>query len=416
MSGTLHSFPVDYSAILYLSQVEPNHTNVYRFTMQLNELVCPEALQKAADRVFSRFPTIFAGFRPGFLDYRLVPMETAPRVLPDHGLLKTMSPEEMEKSAYRILYKDNEVSIEAFHALTDGYGAIMSFRTLVAEYLFVRYGLHTPERTEMLEQSEPDWETEWADSYLDYARENPSRPANRPAFQLSPGERSWEVKEYVRSYSTTALLTAGRRCGVSMATLLSGLMAETIMELQKETVKPGKEKPVRIMVPIDLRRQFSSKTLRNFILYALPTLEWEEAELPRAERFSRFQTQLRSQSSRDYLAPQIAANVNAQQLWIYRMLPLKLKCTLMKLAYRFFGECNSSITLTNLGSVAMSGEMREYVKDFSVYLTPRRTSPYNCGLISLGDTTNIAITRFCKTARLEKRFFQKLDGLIAETP
>ena len=151
MSFPHKTFPIDNSAILYLAQLRNNHSNTYRFTIALSEPVCPQTLQQAADRVCPRFPTIIAGFRPDFFSYTVVPAEKAPTVQKDPGLLRTMRMEEIRRCAYRIFYSGSEIHIEAFHALTDGYGAILSFRTRVAEYLRIRYGLQSPEQTEMLE-------------------------------------------------------------------------------------------------------------------------------------------------------------------------------------------------------------------------------------------------------------------------
>ena len=405
------SYAIDNSAILYLAQMGRDHTNVYRFTMTMTEPVCPEILQRAADRVCHRFPTIFAGFRKGPFSYSMIPAHRAPRVREDPGLVKTMMPSEMEHCAYRIYHSGCELIIEAFHALTDGYGAMMSFRTLAAEYLRLRYGLASPEYSEMLERNEPDWETELRDSYLDHAQAKPSGMPNRQAYQLEGKDRDWQTKISVEHFSTGALLRAAKNSGVSMTAMLSGIMAEAIMELQQKR-NGKKHKPVRIMVPIDLRRQFPSRTLRNFVLYALPTMEPEEMELPRLERLRRFHHQIRSQASKDLLAAQVSRNVRLQRSLLFRMIPRKLKCAAMRLIYRFFGECNSSITLTNLGPVALSEELRQYVRRIDVHLTPRRKSPYNCGLITCGDVTSISISRFGAEPELEPLFFSKLRSCL----
>lgn len=405
---------MDTSAILYLSQMEKNHTNVYRFTMTLTESVCPEMLQKAADRVHARFPTILAGFRPGCFSHCVVPAPRAPRVREDPGLLKSMPQEELHSCACRLMYSGCRLSLEAFHGLTDGFGAMSYFRTLTAEYLYLRYGADTPEREKMLEAGMPDWEAELRDSYRDYADARPARPRNRHAYQVAAGDRDWRIKPTVELFSTEKLLRVSRRFGVSMTTLLSCIMAETIMELQSRKNAPGKKLPVRIMVPIDLRRQFPSKTMRNFILYALPTMEWEDRKRPLRERLAMFQDQLRTQTAREPLAAQIAANVSARRSLLFRMIPMKLKLAVMRLAYSFFGECNSSITLTNLGSAALSEQMQTYVKGLDVLLTPRRKSPYNCGVISLGDVTSISITRFGRSPELEELFFGKLRSVLAQ--
>jgi len=124
--------------------------------------------------------------------------------------------------------------------------------------------------------------------------------------------------------------------------------------------------------------------------------------------------QLREQTAREKLAPQIARNVQLQSSWLFRMIPLKLKCAAMRLIYRFFGECNSSITLTNLGPVPLSEELKPHIRKIEVHLTPRRGSPYNCALISCGDTTCISITRFGAMPELEPLFFSKLRSIVEE--
>ena len=197
-----------------------------------------------------------------------------------------------------------------------------------------------------------------------------------------------------------------------MTAMLSGILAEAIMDLQNKQGNK-RHKPVRIMVPVDLRKRFPSKTLRNFILYALPTLEVQERDLPRLERLRRFQEQIRLQTEKAQLEPQISRNVRLQCNVLFSVVPRALKCLLLRIVYCFFGETNSSITMTNLGPVFLSEEMKQYVNHIDVHLTPRRQSPYNCGLISCGDTTSISITRFGALPELEPLFFGKLQSLLA---
>ena len=84
----------------------------------------------------------------------------------------------------------------------------------------------------------------------------------------------------------------------------------------------------------------------------------------------------------------------------------------MKAVYAMRGECTSSITLTNLGSVVFSEEMKQYVRGIDVWLTPRRGSPYNCSVISCGDQLRINITRFAARPEMEELFFSKLRAAV----
>ena len=72
------TYAIDNSAILYLALMRRTHTNVYRFAMTLKHDVDPVLLQQAVDHIYKRFPTIIAGFRPGFFQYTMVPAATAP--------------------------------------------------------------------------------------------------------------------------------------------------------------------------------------------------------------------------------------------------------------------------------------------------------------------------------------------------
>ena len=60
------AYTIDNASLLFLSLMQKNHTNAFRFTMTLTEEVCPETLQAAVDRMYRRFPTIIARFRAGF--------------------------------------------------------------------------------------------------------------------------------------------------------------------------------------------------------------------------------------------------------------------------------------------------------------------------------------------------------------
>lgn len=409
MTGT--SYAVDNSAILYLALMRRNHTNSYRFTMTMDHEVDPAALQQAADRIHHRFPTIIAGFRRSLLRYRLVPASAPPVVLPDPGLLIPMTRREISSCAYRIFYSGRDISLEAFHALTDGYGAITSFTTLVAEYLRIRAGMDIPVCNTLCSLEDAPLTQELEDAYLTHQQGAPMRLPSRYAYQLPGKYADPRVYPSSRSYPTEMLLKAARSHGVSMTSLLSGIMASSIMEVQKRHHR--KLKPVRIMVPADLRRMFGSSTLRNFILYALPTMEPGDEQLPLKELLSRFQTQIREQLSPKRMASIMAYNVRTQANFFFRCIPVALKCAAMRIAYKYFGESNSSITLTNLGNIQLPEEMAPHVEGIRCTLTPRAGSPYNCAVIAMNGRLTITLSRFCHRTELEDLFFSKLDAFLA---
>ena len=408
----LKTFPVDNSSILYLSLMREEHANSYRFTMTMDEPVSPDLLQTAVNRVHPRFPSIIAGFRPGFFRYMQTAAGTPPQVRPDAGMLHTMTAKEIRECPFRVLYSGCDISIEAFHALTDGYGAIRCLSTMVAEYLRLKYGSDIPTEGPVTDLSEEPRPEETEDSYPLHMSGKPVHLPSRYAYQLpGPKPSRTGIRTEVYTVDTGHILKAARTCGVSITALLSAVMALSIMEIQQHH-EGQLTAPARIMIPIDLRRQFPSRTLRNFILYALPTLEPEDVTKPISDLAYDFARQMKEQSKPDLLASIMAYNVKNQESPLFKAVPLALKSLAFRTIYRYFGESNSSITLTNLGNVALPEGMEHHVKDFKVYLTPRTRSPYNCGIIAYGGKLNIVISRYSQEPELGTVFIRNMEKVL----
>ncbi len=408
----MKKYAIDNSSILYLALIRKHHTNIFRFTITLTEKVQPALLQEAVNRVHLRFPTIFARFRPGFFSYSQVPAKQPPQVQQDPGLLINMTRQEIAQCAYRVYYSGKDIILEGFHALTDGYGMIASFSTLLAEYLRLQYGLQIPVGYPVFDLNEEPKEEETEDAYKKYASTKSLHMPSRYSYQL-PGSqpKCGPVCRETFVYPVDDLLLASRRYGVSITALLSAVMAASIMELQ-HTHRKQPLRPVRIMVPIDLRRIFPSKTLRNFILYALPTMEPAEHGCEIAELALRFSHQIKAHLSIDNLAGILSYNVRMQNRLLYKLLPSKLKCSLMRLAYTYFGESNSSLTMTNLGNIALPESMVPYVESIILTMMPRVRSPYNCGMYSYNGNFFINLCRFPEKSQLEKIFSRNLRNIL----
>ena len=95
-------------------------------------------------------------------------------------------------------------------------------------------------------------------------------------------------------------------------------------------------------------------------------------------------------------------------------IPEETKDALMRFVYRYFGESNSSVTITNLGNVKLPEQMQPFVRKLDCILTPRVHSPYGCAVISFGNILSNNISRFCEESELEAIFVRKLDSLLTE--
>lgn len=399
---------VDSVSILFLSLMRREHTNGFRISMELQAPIDPEILQQAVTVIWQRFPSVVGCIRPGFFAYRQAQMAEPPLVRKDTGLLIPMTREELENAAFRVFYEGNTISIEVFHVLTDGFGAITTITTLVAEYLERKYGVEIPVTEIRLDVGEEPSEAELEDSSVHLTDHKPWHLPSRFSYlPPKPSDTNWTVRATSTKFDTAGLLAASHNYGVTLNTLIAASMASALMQMQ---VQEGRKKrmPVRIMVPVNLRKLFGSKSLRNFALYGLPALEPEQWNWSLQEICRSFDSQIKSHFTREKLAAMSSYNVRMQNSWYFKCLPWKLKAAAMRIGYRFFGESNSSLTLTNLGVVRLPEAMLPYVADVQLYMTPRAGVPYGCTVLSFGDKLTVNMSKFTNDTELEERFFNNL--------
>lgn len=405
------TYPLDISAAIHLAARRRRHCNAFRITVSLKDAVCPQTLQKAVNQITPRFPSVIAGIHAGLFEYRLVPASEPPEIRPDTACLAPMSRRELHTCAVRFLYRDNEISAEFFHSLTDGHGGMVVLNTLVAVYLRLRYGCRIPVTALTLDPKQTPVRAELADDYLTYAGPRPRMPSQKAAYQL-PGQAAESGIPQVTAhfYAADEIHAAAHRYGVSITTLLSAVMAASILKVQR--MHGGGPQAIQIMVPVDLRKLFESGTLRNFALFAL--LRIQPTERPQTfEELARLcKTQIQEQAASEHMASVLAGNKKAAFFPLFRILPLPLKVLLLRAVHDLYGERSSCISLSNLGVFTLPEEMQEYVVGMDFLLTPRIKSPYNCGVVTYDGILSIHFTRLCQEPELETVFFSTLEQIL----
>ncbi|MBQ9766309.1 MAG: hypothetical protein IJW18_08935 [Lachnospiraceae bacterium] len=404
-------YPLDSSASIHLASLRKEYSNTFRFTATLNEPVNPDNLQVALDNITPRFPTMVAGIRSGFFNYYITPAKTAPRILEDVSCLSTMSRRAIRECGLQVYYKDNEISIETFHALTDGDGAIIFMGSLLAEYLSLNNSVEIEYNHRILNPNDDIQDYEFEDAYKKHSGKTKSETNKQTAYQL-PCDESEDSSCHIitKTYKTEELLAAARRYGVSLTTFLTTIMAESIMQVQnKYSVK---KKPIRILVPVNLRKKFESRTLSNFSLFALPFVKADDKIWDFKELLHHFADQIKNQLSAEHLQNTFTMNTKSMNLWAFRIQPLKFKQAILSFVYHRYGERNSCLSISNLGEITFPESMAPYVKSLGCALTPRRNAPYNCGIISYAGYLRINISRRGKGCGLEEIFYKTLERFL----
>ena len=83
-------YSLDHSAMLHLASAQKDYSNCFRISITLKESVDPEILQKAVNQITQRFPTVIAGIRRDFFQYKIVHNRIPPKIQKEQKVLLTM--------------------------------------------------------------------------------------------------------------------------------------------------------------------------------------------------------------------------------------------------------------------------------------------------------------------------------------
>ena len=399
---------LDNAAKIYPAARRSNWSNVFRLSATLTEPVDVPVLQRALDVTVGRFPSVAARLRRGLFWYYLQELARAPAVGEEGSYpLRRMGRREMSRCAFRVLVYERRIAVEFFHALADGTGAMIFLKSLLAEYMEQKYGLSVPAEKGVLDRREAPSAAELEDSFLQYAGPLRASRKDSTAWHLSGTAEPGGFQHLVCFRLPVAAVRArAKEYGVSVTNFLCAALMQALLELQKEQISsPRRWRPVKVLIPVNLRQLFDSRTLRNFAMYTTPEIDPRLGDYSFEEICRIVQHRMGLDITAKHMSKMIATNVSSERLLVVRLLPLFIKNIVMKAIFDAVGECKSCLSLSNLGAVELPEAMAAHVQRMDFILGVQANAPHNCGVLAWGDTMYINFIRNIRESGLEYHFF-----------
>ncbi|MDE6517234.1 MAG: alcohol acetyltransferase, partial [Acetatifactor sp.] len=269
-------YRLDLSAIVYPTLQRRDFSSVYRLSVLLREEVDPAVLQQAVDQVMPRFPPYKAAIRKGVFWRYLEPNNRpGPFVQPDvKNPCQPMHFKGNNRYLVRFYYYGRRIALEAHHSLGDGTGGMCLLMTVTAQYLRLKCQARIrPEGFVLDIGSQPDPE-ELEDAYMRYANARVCPPR--------PGEKTYRVRGTMEPFytlnivdgimSVSQVIQVAKRYNATVTEYLNAVLIYALLQKQEQE-KSRRQRPVKIAMPVNLRRFFPSKTLRNFITMIYPGVD-----------------------------------------------------------------------------------------------------------------------------------------------
>lgn len=408
-------YKLDLSAIVYPTLQRRDFSSVYRLSVVLKETIDPALLQTALDRTLPRFPTYKVAIRKGLFWRYLEPNNRpGPYVMEDiKNPCMPMPFKGNNRYLIRVYYYGNRISLEAHHSLGDGTGGMCLLQTLAATYLGLLGHPVRPEGFVLDINSAPDPE-ELEDAYMRYAHAQvcPPRPAGKTYRIRGTKEPFYTLNIIDGILSVREVMAVAKKYHASITEYLNAVLLYALLQKQNADFHI-RLRPVRIAMPVNLRRFFPSKTLRNFITMVYPSVDPRLGEYSFEEIVEHVHNFMRYYINDKFLLGDITTNAATQRNPLIRVVPLFIKDFVVRTFYTRVQDKNSSAGLTNMGALHVPEDMRPYIERFDIYMGQPFSSRTNCAIVSFEDILTINFASSIVEADVERFFFRKLvrDGI-----
>lgn len=405
---------LDNAAKIYPAAKRRNWNNFFRLSATLTEPVDTAVLRSALDVTVRRFPSMAVRLRRGVFWYYLEQIPQAPAIQPEKSCPLAHAPfDQVRRCALRVLVYHDRIAVEFFHAITDGTGGTIFLKTLLAEYLCQKYGITVPAEDGVLGRLEEPDEEELEDSFLRYAGDVKASRKEATAYHLSGTPEPDGFKNLVTlMVPTDALRSCAREYGVTVTELLAAAMMQAIDRLQAvKEPRRSHRKPVKVLIPVNLRNLFPTRTLRNFASYITPEIDPRMGDFTFREICAAVHHRMGLENNPHTMQAKFAANVASERSPVLRVMPLFVKNLAMKLVFDAVGERKSCLCLSNLGNVRLPETMAPYVRRMDFIIGVQAAAPHGCAVVSWNGTAYINCIRNIREPELELHFYQVLHEL-----
>ncbi len=385
---------LDNAGKLYPSLSTQKWSSLFRVAAVMKHDVDPQLLQEAVDRVLPRFPTITTQLAAGFYWYYL--KNNPKRLLVEPDLKFPCSPIHWRrKNAHllRVLYGERRIALDFFHAVTDGAGALIFLKTLVAEYLRLN-GIDVPATLGVLDLNTPPRGEEMSDAFLKLPLPK-SKGIKAPgrAYRFPVKKDKFVAKKHIHTYlvSVSELKAKAQKHNLTINEYLTAIFLYVGVQEQLKH-KPLKLHPIRVSVPVNMRRYYETSTLRNFSTFVTPEIRPPFTKLTFEIIAEQVRAYMKEALQVDNLYEAIAPNVALEKNIASRLTPLFIKNFLIQVVYRLISSKSTTTTLTNLGIFTAPQQLMDELETVEVMLGPAQRSGIGAAILTTKDTIRIAFT------------------------
>ena len=388
-----------------------NFSSVYRVSVRLTKDILPDVLQNALDVTLPLFECFNVRLRHGLFWYYFEANKKKPLIGQELSIPCTyFDPSSNNQFLFKVYYFKKRISLEVFHAITDGTGALNFLKEMTCNY--IRLANQEDFAGQKTAGPSVDMTSNIEDSYVkNFKKQRKEGYSTTQAYQMKGEKLPLYLVGIIHGYfDTQSLLNI---CRSKNATISQYLAAVIIWCIYREYLNEQPHKhPIQISIPVNLRPFYDSTTMMNFFSVFSVGLRIEKCDYTFEEMLVIVKTQFKEQLTKENFSKKIAFNVATGKNIFVRFLPLPIKNLSVKIGYMLSAKANS-FSFSNLGRIEVPEIYRKYIDKFEVLLTATNAETIKCGLCTFEGQSLMTFTSRLGDTYLQRAFFRRLavDGL-----
>ncbi len=249
----------DTASIMFSCLSTKQWGRTFRMAVILNEDVQPEVLKKAVADLATRHPSMYTHLKKGFFWNYQEGSVLLPEIREEFTRpLLPITYRNDGRPDFRIVYYKKRLALETAHTMGDGMGVNAYFNALLIRYFELCDDFHAPYNPVPFDEQEID------NAFNTFYQKNGAKdvePENK-AYQLEGKIEHGFLQLIFAMAKTEELVKKAKEKGLTVTEYLTvALILGTI----RAASKPINE-PVTIAIPVNLRRFFPTKSVRNFTI------------------------------------------------------------------------------------------------------------------------------------------------------
>lgn len=410
---------LDNAANIYPASMSKHYCSLYRMQVTLTDPVDIDILQSALETVSERIPTFRCTLKAGAFWWYLDRCDPTPLVRPLKPL-KYFSKHNQDGLLYRVSACGKLIILDVFHALADGYGAMVFLMTLAGEYIRKRYGVSISYNSLALDPAQAPVFEEVEDSFktVFHGRRDGHLEKNVDAYHIKGMTLPFgtvkdlravlpfdKVKEVCRKYSCTVT-------ELIVACMLAALQQEHMFDSSTK-----KRSVLKVSVPVNLRPIYGRRTVRNFSSYINLGIDIKDGYMSFPGIVAAVKAQKEQDLRPEEFESKIAKNVELEEKLLVRIIPRFIKHPIIDIINVLHGDRFISQTLSNMGKLDIPEEMERYITDVDFSLGRQRANSGAFSCLGYKGNLYLHMTRKIAHDSFEQAFLYHIAslGIPAET-